>query len=888
VRRYRPSALLSAAALTVGLVLGAVSPATAADDPAPSPTTSPTTSPTSSAPSVEPTAEPTSGATEEPSGTPSVDPTTEPTGTPTGAPTLAPTVPSPLVAGATAQPLAAPQAAALLSGRVTSEAGDPLAAASVWAQPALGGMTVTATTDADGNYSFPTIAAGTYRLQARAASGGWVALYYPGVADWGSAELVAVGTTPGEAKNFVLPLGGSITGTVTVPAGYSVTTASVTAEVTAGGPSYTMSVRPDGTYSVDALPAGTYQVRVWAPSPLYGGYYPGVTSRSAAQAVTVTAGTPHGGIDFALAVGSTITGVVNHWSGSPLAGVNVYATTTDYSSFANGITDAAGAYSLTGLAPGKYRIFFTAPAAATSVNAFFGGATNTEDATLVDVGPGSSITASQTLTRSAFVNGRVTGPDGQGLTGVTVFVESDDFYGDAETAEGGFWSVRNNLGPGTYTVRFVPWSDESLAYEYYDDAMSEAAATTITLGVGTVRVNVDAQLDRAATLHVTLTDEHGAPAREYVSLEDGTPTGWSAARTDAAGVADLTQLHAGSGRIAFGRASGDTPYVPQFYKVGSPTTTGPADATVVTWTAGATTNVSAVLRTGAHVTGVVRNADGSPVAGRTVVAFVDDGVHATRSTTTAADGSYTIQGLLPGSYFVALSSGGGLDPDVFYGTGLRPANPNVAVTGTATTPSIDIVLGGKFADVQPSTPFASDIEWLAAQGITQGSRLEDGTLVFDSSGPVRREAMAAFLYRAKGSPAFTAPAVSPFVDVAPGAPFYQEICWLASTGISTGTDVGGGQKEFRPAESVSREAMAAFLYRFKGSPEFTIPTPAPFVDVASGDRFAKEIAWLASVGISTGTDIGGGKREYRALEPVRRDAMAAFLHRAAGVPGSVG
>ncbi|MBO9555748.1 carboxypeptidase regulatory-like domain-containing protein [Cellulomonas sp.] len=877
MRRYRPSVLLSAAALTVGLVLGGVAPATAADDPAASPTTS-------VEPTAEPTAEPTTEATDEPV----AEPTADPTVAPTEAPTPAPTTPSPLLAprsAATTQSLAAPQAAALLSGRVTSEAGDAIAGATVWAQPALGGSTLTATTDADGNYSFTTIAAGSYRLQARPAFGGWVALYYPGVVDWSAAELVAVGTTPGEAKDFVLPHGGSVTGTVTVPAGYAVTTASVTAEASEGGPSYSMGVRSDGTYSVDSLPAGNYKVRVWAPSPLYGGYYPGMTTRSAAQAVTVTAGTPHAGIDFALAVGSTITGVLTRWSGGALANANVYASTPDYSSFANALTDASGAYTLTGVAPGKYRILFTAPDGAMSVNAYYGGATAVEDATLVDVGPGASVTASQTLTRSALVNGRVTGPDGQGLAGVTVFVESDDYYGDTETSDGGFWEVHSNLGPGTYTVRFGPWSDESLAFEYYDDAMSEAAATTITLGVGTLRLNVDAQLDRAAALQVSLTDEHGAPAREWVSIDDGSPNGSYGARTDAAGIADLTQLHAGSGRIAFGRGSGDTPYVPQYYKAGGPTTTDRADASVVTWTGGATTNVSAVLRTGAHISGVVRNADGSPVANRMVVAFADDGVHATRSTTTGADGSYSIQGLLPGSYFVALSSGGGLEPDVFYGTGLRPANPNVAVTGTATTAGIDIVLGGKFADVQPSTPFATDIAWLSDQGITQGSRLEDGTLVFDSSGPVRREAMAAFLYRAKGSPAFTAPAVSPFVDVAPGAPFYKEICWLASTGISTGTDVGNGQKEFRPAESVSREAMAAFLYRFKGSPAFTIPSPAPFVDVASGDRFAKEIAWLASVGISNGTDIGGGKREYRALEPVRRDAMAAFLHRAVTVPG---
>src|SRR5450756_605302 len=55
-------------------------------------------------------------------------------------------------------------------------------------------------------------------------------------------------------------------------------------------------------------------------------------------------------------------------------------------------------------------------------------------------------------------------------------------------------------------------------------------------------------------------------------------------------------------------------------------------------------------------------------------------------------------------------------------------------------------------------------------------------------------------------------AAPPFADVAPGAPFFDDIQWLYDQGISTGTDMGNGTFQFRPAESVSREAMAAFLY----------------------------------------------------------------------------
>jgi hypothetical protein len=73
--------------------------------------------------------------------------------------------------------------------------------------------------------------------------------------------------------------------------------------------------------------------------------------------------------------------------------------------------------------------------------------------------------------------------------------------------------------------------------------------------------------------------------------------------------------------------------------------------------------------------------------------------------------------------------------------------------------------------------------------------------------------MAAFLYRAAGSPAFTAPAVSPFADVSTGQQFYKEMAWLADQGISTGWVEANGTVTYRPLQSISRDAMAAFLYR---------------------------------------------------------------------------
>ena len=132
------------------------------------------------------------------------------------------------------------------------------------------------------------------------------------------------------------------------------------------------------------------------------------------------------------------------------------------------------------------------------------------------------------------------------------------------------------------------------------------------------------------------------------------------------------------------------------------------------------------------------------------------------------------------------------------------------------------------------------------------------------------------------SAAYTPPSVSPFIDVSTGQQFYREMAWLAERKISTGW-VEDGRRTYRPLQSISRDAMAAFLYRLAGSPDYTPPAESPFADVATGQQFYKEMAWLSDNGISTGW-LEDGRRMYRPLQTISRDAMAAFLYRMAGKP----
>ena len=112
-----------------------------------------------------------------------------------------------------------------------------------------------------------------------------------------------------------------------------------------------------------------------------------------------------------------------------------------------------------------------------------------------------------------------------------------------------------------------------------------------------------------------------------------------------------------------------------------------------------------------------------------------------------------------------------------------------------------------------------------------------------------------------------------FPDVTDRTEHRDDIYWLARTGVTTGFPDG----TFRPYASVTRCDMAAFLYRLVGEPDFepTAEQKARFRDVDAGTDHAKEIWWLAAKEISTGF----GDGTFRPMDTVKRQDMAAFLHR---------
>ncbi|MFW7415608.1 LamG-like jellyroll fold domain-containing protein [Demequina sp. SO4-18] len=203
---------------------------------------------------------------------------------------------------------------------------------------------------------------------------------------------------------------------------------------------------------------------------------------------------------------------------------------------------------------------------------------------------------------------------------------------------------------------------------------------------------------------------------------------------------------------------------------------------------------------------------------------------------------------------------------------LLPSLRNVSITVTVAEEATVV----EFVDVAGSE-HAAGIAWLAAEGISTGWETETGT-EFRPFASITRDAMAAFLYRYAGSPDVTLPAQSPFVDADPSLEHYEAIVWLAQEGISTGWMVSGEQ-EFRPFEPITRDAMAAFLYRMADEPAGNDPVESPFLDITTRNtEFYTEITWLEGAGVTEGWAVDGGY-EFRPFNETTRDAMATFLYR---------
>ncbi|QIM17944.1 hypothetical protein G7066_03280 [Leucobacter coleopterorum] len=183
-----------------------------------------------------------------------------------------------------------------------------------------------------------------------------------------------------------------------------------------------------------------------------------------------------------------------------------------------------------------------------------------------------------------------------------------------------------------------------------------------------------------------------------------------------------------------------------------------------------------------------------------------------------------------------------------------------------------------FSDVSLQHKFHKEIAWMYCNGYSRGWSQGFELPLYKPSENLTRSAMAAFVYRLEAPKNYQAPSESPFADVNPGDPFYKEITWMWQRGLSRGYANQSGKPDFRPNNSLSREAMAAFMYRLEAPKGFKAPKKSPFADLTPKSKFYTEITWLHEAKLTTGSKTANG-RKFLSKDSLSREAMAAFVYR---------
>ncbi len=206
-------------------------------------------------------------------------------------------------------------------------------------------------------------------------------------------------------------------------------------------------------------------------------------------------------------------------------------------------------------------------------------------------------------------------------------------------------------------------------------------------------------------------------------------------------------------------------------------------------------------------------------------------------------------------------------------------NSGTARSGVAYIAGYPVAIqqGANFLDVAQDDIFYEFIGKISAARITLGCSA-NGPLYCPSS-TVTRGQMAAFIIRALGNFSPTTPATQRFLDVPPSDGFYPFIEDMALRSITLGCNATGPL--YCPANTVTREQMAAFMIRAQGVYNPPVPMSQRFVDVPASNPFYAFIEEMALRGITLGCNATGPL--YCPAGNVTRGQMAAFLVRAFGL-----
>lgn len=151
----------------------------------------------------------------------------------------------------------------------------------------------------------------------------------------------------------------------------------------------------------------------------------------------------------------------------------------------------------------------------------------------------------------------------------------------------------------------------------------------------------------------------------------------------------------------------------------------------------------------------------------------------------------------------------------------------------------------KFNDVSANDWFASAVDYVTGKGMMNGTA--DNT--FSPKANTTRGMVVTVLYRLENQPSTSA---ASFTDVASGAYYANAVAWANANGIVSGY----GSGKFGPNDKVTREQLAAILYRYAQYKKYDVSGAKSldgYTDAQSVSSYAvPALQWANAAGIVTG------------------------------------
>ncbi len=561
-------------------------------------------------------------------------------------------------------------------------------------------------TDSIGNYAFNGLKSGDYKIQISLSyTSDFVPQTYDNADNFSLATPITV-SAPNTTVNIdiTLEFGGSVSGRVVDSSNQPISGLQVNAFGIAfnlgGKNGFTDS---NGDYIIKGLASGDYRVEVltFNNSSFAPQFYSNKNDSSSADPVTITAPNQTSDINFTLAAagsegtGGTISGQVIGENGQGVANVSVNA----FSNFSFGgfaFTDSNGFYTISGIPEGDFRIRIFPPTDIGSPEYF-------DDALFFEFATPITITGTDRVENINFViskhsgsiSGKVVDAAGQPLA--NQFVDAYDFaldlfVGGESTDAKGFYKIKN-IPAGTYRVRTSVFDPiKNYINEYFDNKISDANPTPVTVPAQTGRADVNFMLDTGGSISGNVKDANDQPitnglVEAYIS---GTENWVNASFTDTNGDYIIPGLPPGNYRVR--TAINHSDFVNENFD--NVTKIDDQLITAVTVTIGNDTpNINFSLAKGGAISGKVTDVDGNPI----IAAFVDAkdaaGNFLVNYARTDFFGNYTITGLPAGDYHVSTDAEDNDYIDEYFDNAASSGTAStVTVAGLDNTPNINFQL----------------------------------------------------------------------------------------------------------------------------------------------------------------------------------------------------